>query len=180
MIALTEWAEKFIVLPSGERIKFEPHQTAILDHCFTFDEDGLLPYTTIIYSAPKKSGKTAVNGIVMAWWAYEVEAPNEIITVANKKDQAVARSFGECKGYSRANPTLQAELVSSTGSQITLKNGSTVLAIPNNYEGEAGSNHGLTTWDELWGFTTERDRRLCEVLCPVPTKKKVYQHLRGL
>jgi len=171
MIPLTQWAEHFIILPSGEHIRFEDHQRLILDHCLTFNGDGKLPYQTIVYSCIKKSGKTTLNGIVQAYFAYNIEAPNEIITAANKKDQAVSRSYKEIKGFIQRNPVLLAEAASITNNLITLRNGSTVLAIPNDFAGEAGSNHGLTTWDELWGFTTERDRRLYDELTPVPTRK---------
>ena len=171
MIPLTQWAEHFIILPSGEPIRFEEHQKAILDHVFTFDEGDKLPYQVIVYSCPKKSGKTTLNAMVKGYFAYNVEAPNEIITVANKRDQAIARGFRELKGFIMRNPVLLNETIGITGNQIALRNGSTVLAIPNDFAGEAGSNHGLTTWDELWGFTTERDRRLYEELTPVPTRK---------
>lgn len=170
MIDIVTWAEHFIILPSGEPIHFEDHQKRILKHVFTFDEEGRLPYSVIVYSCPKKSGKTTVNAILLAYWAYNVEAPNEIITVANKRDQAVARGYKELRGFIERNPVLNTEAKIGLN-QIRLKNGTTVLAIPNDFAGEAGSNHGLTSWDELWGFTTERDRRLYEELTPVPTRK---------
>ena len=171
MISFVKWCEHFITLPTGKPIRFEPHQKRILDHVFTFGADGMLPYQVIVYACPKKSGKTTLNALVKGYWAFNVEAPNEVITVANKRDQAVARAFKELKGFIERNPVLLSEIVSITGNQITLKNGTTVLAIPNDFAGEAGSNHGLTTWDELWGFTSERDRRLYEELTPVPTRK---------
>lgn len=39
------------------------------------------------------------------------------------------------------------------------------------YAGEAGSNHGLTSWDELWGYTSEKAVRLWEEMTPVPTRR---------
>jgi phage terminase large subunit-like protein len=171
MIRLTEWIEHFILLPNGKPLKLELHQRAILDHCFAFDQAGKLPYDVIVYSCPKKSGKTEINADVLAYWAFNVEAPNEIITVANKRDQAIARGFKRLKEIITQNPILFNEIVGNTVNQLTLRNGSSLLAIPNDFAGEAGSNHGLTTWDELWGFTTERDRRLYEELTPVPTRK---------
>lgn len=170
MISITKWIDNF------GTIKLERHQRLILDHVFAFDKDGRLPYETIIYSAPKKSGKTEINSLVMLYWLYNIEAPNEIICVANKKDQALARGFKRGKEIIQKNPFLSGELVSMTQDTIALKNGSTLLGIPNDFAGEAGSNHGLTLWDELWGFTSERDRRLFEELTPVP----IYFDLCGL
>ena len=170
-VSLTDWAEHFIILSSGKHIRFEPHQRRIVDHCFAFETGEKSRYSIIVYSAPKKSGKTTINGMVIAYWAYNIEPPNEIIVAANKRDQAVSRAFKETKGFIRRNPVLMREVDSMTGNLITLRNGSSILAIPNDFAGEAGSNHGLTTWDELWGFTTERDRRLYEELTPVPTRR---------
>ncbi len=171
MIPLTQWAEHFIILPSGEHICFEDHQRLILDHCFTFNGDGKLPYSLIVYSCPKKSGKTTINAIVQAYFGYNIEAPNEIITAANKREQAISRAFRELKGFIERNPVLLAEAASIIGNQISLRNGSIILAIPNDASGEAGSNHGLTCWDEIWGFVSERNRRLWDELTPVPTRK---------
>jgi len=87
MISFTTWAEHFIKLPTGKLIRFEPHQRQILDPCFAFDQNGKLPYSVIVYSCPKKSGKTTINAVVMAYWVYNIEAPNEIICVARIRDQ---------------------------------------------------------------------------------------------
>ena len=66
---------------------------------------------------------------------------------------------------------MRAEAASIIGNQVILRNGTSILAIPNDASGEAGSNHGLTCWDEIWGFVSERNRRLWDELCPVPTRK---------
>jgi phage terminase large subunit-like protein len=145
-------------------------QKLILDEAIQFDEEGLSKYETILYSCPKKSGKTAVNSLLMAYWAFNVEAPNEIITVANKRDQAIARGYREMSEFIKRNAMLENQVVGQSGTKITLANGTTILAIPNDFSGEAGSNHGMTSWDELWGFTTERDLRLWDELTPVPTR----------
>jgi phage terminase large subunit-like protein len=170
MISLTKWAEHFIILPDGNPIKFEPYQKQILDHCFSFDGNGKLPYQVIIYSCPKKSGKTTVNAIVMAYWSYNIEIPNELIVSANKKEQAVARAFRELKGFIQRNPVLSTEAASITGNRINLNNGTIVTAIPVDYSGEAGANQGLVSHDELWGLVTELQRRLYDELTPVPTR----------
>ena len=168
---IVEWSERFVFLPAGEFIRFEDHQKKIFRHAFAFDENGKLPYSVIVYSCVKKSGKTALNALVMAYWAFNIEPPNEIICVANKRDQAIARGFKDFRFYIERNPALLNEVTKLTEREIRLNNRTSILAIPNDFSGEAGSNHGLTTWDELWGFTTERDRRLYDELTPVPTRK---------
>ena len=142
-VKLTKWAEQNIILDDGKLIRFEPHQKKILDHCFTFNKDGKLPYSVIVYSCPKKSGKTELNAIVQAYFGYNIEPPNEIITAANKREQAISRAFKRLKVFIERNPFLNDQAQSLTGNQVTLKSGTSILAIPNDASGEAGSNHGL-------------------------------------
>lgn len=171
MIQFSKWVEHFILLPGGKPINLQPHQVRILDHVFMPGENGKFPYTTIIYSAPKKSGKTAIEAIVMAYFGFNIEAPNEILTAANKKDQAAGKAFKEMKGFINRNPVLKSEVSRQSDERMELKNGTALWAIPNDGPaGEAGSNHGLTVWDELWGYASERDRLLYEELTPVPTR----------
>jgi phage terminase large subunit-like protein len=171
VIKFSEWVHHFIKLPNGTPFILMPHQIKILDHVFTFDKDGRLPYQTIIYSAPKKSGKTAIESIVMAFFAYNIEAPNEIICAGNKLEQATSKAFRELKGFINRNKILRDEVLRQSDERIELKNGTLIYAIPNDgAAGVAGSNHGLTVWDELWGYTSERDRQLYEELTPVPTR----------
>jgi hypothetical protein len=127
-------------------------QRAILDEALKYDKDGRFAYQTIVYSCPKKSGKTAINALLMGYWAFNIESPNELITVANKRDQAVSRGYREMVEFIKRHPVLSNEVVSRTNTKMVLRNGTSILAIPNDFSGEAGSNHGLTTWDELWGF----------------------------
>ena len=58
MQPFVKWCEENIVLDDGQLIRFEPFQRKIFNHVFSFGEDGKLPYSVIIYSCPKKSGKT--------------------------------------------------------------------------------------------------------------------------
>lgn len=154
----------------GKPFRLMPHQREILRLAFQFDADGRLPWDTIIYSCPKKSGKTTVNAALTLWWAYMMESPNEILVIANDLEQSLARVFKSIVGILRHNKELGrgAEIQSK---QITLSNGTTITAIASEYAGAAGSNHGLTSWDELWGYTSESSRRLYEELSPVPTRK---------
>lgn len=146
------------------------HQRDFLRIAFAFDADGRLPWDTIVYSAPKKSGKTGFGAAVTCWWAFCHEAPNDIKIVANDLDQSVGRVFGAIAGMIKSNPILDAS-ASITASTIRLSNDTSIEAIASEYRGSAGSNHGWTVWDELWGFTSEDSRRLWDELTPVPTRK---------
>ena len=154
----------------GQPFHLLEHQREILRLAFAFDEVGRLVYDTFIYSCPKKSGKTTINAALSLWWAFTQEAPNEILIIANDLEQAQGRVFKALAGLIQHNPELSrsAEVQSR---QILLSNGTVVTALASEYAGAAGSNHGLTSWDELWGYSSESSRRLWEELTPVPTRR---------
>lgn len=125
---------------------------------------------TIVQSCPKKSGKTALNAATTLWWAFTQEPPNEILIVANDLEQAQGRVFATICGLIRQNREL-ASSATLHAREILLSNGTKITAIASEYASAAGSNHGFTSWDELWGYTSESGRRLWEELTPVPTRK---------
>jgi hypothetical protein len=77
----------------GQPFALTNHQREILRIAFAFDQDGRLPWDTILYSTVKKSGKTTINGAVTLAWAFTQEAPNEILVLANDLEQSLARVF---------------------------------------------------------------------------------------
>jgi phage terminase large subunit-like protein len=153
----------------GQPFTLQPHQRIVLAEAFRFDAEGRLPYDTILYSCVKKSGKTTINAGVTLWWAFTQEAPNEILIIANDLEQAQARVFKTMRGLLRYNPALT-HSADPQNRVITLTNDTTLAAIASEYAGAAGSNHGFTSWDELWGYTSESSHRLYEELTPVPTR----------
>jgi hypothetical protein len=145
-------------------------QREILRLAFPFDQDGGLPWDTILYSCVKKSGKTTLNGALTLYWGFTQEAPNEILVLANDLEQSLARVFKTMEGIIKHNPELKAEAEPQTKT-IFLANGTTITAISGDYAGAAGSNHGFVSYDELWAYTSESSRRLWEELTPVPTRR---------
>ena len=149
----------------GQAFTLMPEQREILRLAFTFDENGRLPWDTVIYSCVKKSGKTTLNGALTLWWAFTQEAPNEILIVANDLEQSLARVFRTMEGIIEHNPELKQEAEVQTKT-IYLANGTTITAISGDYAGASGSNHGWVSFDELWAYTSESSRRLFEELTP--------------
>lgn len=145
------------------------YQKDILSKIWAADETGKFPYSTVIWSQPKKNGKTQIAAAVVAWFASNVEAPNYIYTLASNQEQSSGLIFAS------ALPTLygvggKVPNTSQSTPLISMPNGTIIRAIPNNYEGQAGGNYGLTAWTELWTYKSERDRRLFEEMPPVPTR----------
>jgi len=154
----------------GKPFRLMDWQRDVLRMAFQFDKDSRLSWDTILWSMVKKSGKTFMNALLTLWWAFTQEAPNEILVIANDLEQAVARVFKAIAGIIQYNPEL-ARSAEVQSKQIILSNGTTIIALASEYAGAAGSNHGLTSWDELWGYSSESSRRLWEELTPVPTRK---------
>ena len=153
----------------GRPFQLLPHQREILPLAFDFDEEGRLPWDTIIYSCTKKSGKTTINGGLITWWGFTQEAPNECLIFANDAEQSASRVFRTVTGILRNNLELS-QSAKLEVAKITLSNGTHIPWLACDYAGSAGSNHGFTSWDELWGYTSEASRRLWEEMTPVPTR----------
>jgi hypothetical protein len=150
-------------------LRLQEFQTRILKVLFTPDARGRFPYSTILWSQPKKSGKTTLASAVAAWYASEVEAPNEVLCLANNQEQSAGRIYGNALATLKR---LGCNVPTATTSkpEVRLPNGTRFVAIANNFAGAAGGNYGFTAWSELWTFTKERERRLWEELVPVPTR----------
>jgi phage terminase large subunit-like protein len=161
--------QQFILADTRKPIVLEEHQKKILRDCFTPDEKGKFPYETVIYSAPKKSGKTCIGALLSVWWSLSQEPDNEIKVVANDLEQSVSRVYKVARKAFELNPNLKRS-ATITAKQIALTNGTVIDALSCDYAGEAGANQGLTVWDELWGYASENARRLWDELTPVPTR----------
>jgi len=146
-------------------ITLAPFQARILTHVLTPDpKTGRFPYRTVIWSAPKKSGKTGNAAFGGCWIAEYVEPPNLILVAANTQGQSIGRIFNSMA------PTLKLNGARIAGNKIILKNGTVVEAITNSPKAEAGANYGAVFISELWGWDGERAKTLWAETMPVPTK----------
>jgi len=164
---IVDWAHGNFIDPTTEKlVRLEDHQQRIFRYIFKGIWAKLI--TTVLWSEPKKSGKTASAGLAGSYWGNYVEAPNEIISIANDKEQAQGRI------YAAMVPTLKRLGWNVPDQKPSMSNehtGTKVKAIGTAYEGEAGGNPGLTLWSELWAYTSERRKRLWEEMTPVPTRR---------
>ncbi len=148
-------------------LKLYPTQRRIFEHCLTPDEDGHFPYTTIIYSCPKKSGKTALEAAVGVWFAEEAIEGTEIYNIANDKEKTAAIALGDMQYHVRNSG--RHEVASVTAHKIVFENDTTIQSLAQSYRSGAGFRHALTLWDELWGYESELARRAWDELTPIPT-----------
>lgn len=150
----------------ARRIILEDFQKRITRRILSINpHTGRFPYRTIVYSAPKKSGKSGYGACFTSYFAKWVESPNAIFILANDREQSSSRVFAA------AAPTLKALGGKADGKyRILMPNGTVVQASTSDPEKEAGGSYGLTVWDELWGFKSERSRLLFDELMPIATR----------
>lgn len=186
MVPVCEWLERHFIDPESvnleqwdftkaKLIRLEPHQRRILTHLLTPDpETGRFPYREIVWSQPKKSGKTAIAAAVCAWFGAEVESPNQALIAANDYEQSKGRIF-----MSMAPTIFQLTgnfpIAKTAKAEVRLRNGTVLRAVAGDYAGEAGANYGATFWSELWAYTSERAKRLFDELMPVPTRLNSFR-----
>jgi phage terminase large subunit-like protein len=155
---------EFAIAPGGEPIRLEEHQKKVLRAIFT------APYPQeVLYSGPKKSGKTAVGALVVLYVAlFRAPEGSEVICAANDEEQSRSRVFADVRYAVEHNERLRRGS-KITENAITLSSGVVVRAIASDYGSAAGSRHALAVFDELWAYTSERSQRLYEELTPIPT-----------
>lgn len=154
-------------------IRLHPIQKRILRAALT-KVDGKFPFSTILYSTIKKSGKTRLAAGVASWFAATQAPYNEIYCLANDGAQSHDRIYSAIK----KSVDLARSLGVSTDmtewrvlkNLIELPNGTFIRALPCDAEGQAGSNPGLTVWSEMWGYATTHKERLWTEMTIPPTR----------
>jgi phage terminase large subunit-like protein len=176
---IVKWAEEnFYIKETSQPIKFYPHQKAVLRYMFKRDSQGKFRFQTVIYSTPKKSGKTVTAGVAVRWAAETWGKYNEIYCIGNDLEQAKERSFKAVKTsveldplYDRQHNSLPDKWSLAMESMICQSTGSKIKAIAADYRGEAGSNPALSVWTELWGYIHEEAVRFWAEMAPSPIVK---------
>ena len=163
-----------ILIDPETRAPFQllPAERAFLNHAFLTDASGRLVYPEQVFSAPKKSGKTgfaALHTLTMCLLFGGQYA--EGYCVANDLEQAQGRVFLAIKRIVESSPELRAiARVFSDRVEFPIT-GASIAALASDYAGAAGANPTISTFDELWGYTSERSRRLWDEMVPPPTRK---------
>jgi len=151
------------VLPPGP-IRFKEFQRELLR--IALSRTGpVFNFQTIVWSSPKKTGKTLVAAAVTLWYAYLFPG-SEIVLLANDGRQATDRVFQAVARSLELNPIVQARI---TQSEIVFPNNSRIYPLPVNAPGAAGANPALTVFTEVWAYTTPNKKSLWVELTPPPT-----------
>lgn len=151
------------------KIRIWPLHEDIWRHCLTIDQKtGKFPYETVVFSAPKKSGKTAWGAAIGAWYSDQSYPGTEIYVLANDMEQAEGRMMRAIK-YDAREKGWGDDVIRKY--DITYPNTTSLQVLSSHYTSAAGGQQALTLWDELWGYQTEKSQRLWEEMTLIPTEK---------
>ena len=129
-----------------------------------------VPFDLVVYSSLKKSGKTALNGAVCAYMAFEFASPGaELLLLANTKEQSADRVYRAVRYAIENNHALRQRCRSVLETSIRLRNGTTIKVAASKNTSIAGPNQVYSGWTELWGFDGEDDKRAWSEMTPPPT-----------
>jgi hypothetical protein len=147
-------------------------QKQFFKYAWQTGDDGRLRYSEQVFGAIKKTGKsgTAAMHVLTTTLVYGGRYA-EAYCVANDLEQAQGRVFTEIRKICESSPLLRRE-AEITQSRITFpQTGAIIQAIGSDYASAAGAHPVISSFDELWGYTSERSRRLFDELVPVPTQR---------
>lgn len=157
------------ILPAGP-IQLTDHQKHLINEALSRNPDGTFKYALVVYSAPKKSGKSAVAAAVATYVAHH--SPYGFIAcVANDGKQANDRIYAPIKQNYRLHRQQQGPFkdINPYEYEVTLPNFCKIEAVPVDAAGEAGGEPTLSVFSELWGFDTPKKRQLWTELTVPPT-----------
>ncbi len=170
----------YILPEEGRNIQLCDHQRHILNMFFTpRDPDDIrtLPYRNLIYSAPKKHGKTELSAAIT--WAFAKVYGGEIYVCSNDKEQSQGRLYQrilELLDWMQFNDAGRYGDICdmNTRDRIDLRfpetgKRATILPQALDYRGIGGARNALVVFDELHGYTSEAAERFWSELQPIPT-----------
>lgn len=176
-----DWIERYFWVPrprnpkTGEMLPAGPiqltdHQKHLINEALSRNPDGTFKYALVVYSAPKKSGKSAVAAAVATYVAHH--SPYGFIAcVANDGKQANDRIYAPIKQNYRLHRQQQGPFkdINPYEYEVTIPNFCKIEAVPVDAAGEAGGEPTLSVFSELWGFDTPKKRQLWTELTVPPT-----------
>lgn len=151
--------------------KLHDAQRQFLKYAWQTRDDGRLLYPEQIYSTIKKTGKTGLAGAHVITSTLIFGGRNaEAYCIANDFQQAKGKVFDAIVQICENSPYLKRECVITQDRIAFPQTGAVVHAISSSDTSAAGAHPTISSFDELWGFTSTRLRRLWEEFIPVPTR----------
>jgi phage terminase large subunit-like protein len=157
---------------SGKPFVLSDAERQFLQRAFTLNDNGRLLFPELVFGAIKKSGKTTLAAIVMLTMILLYGSRfAEGYCVANDFEQAQSRVFAIVKRIIEASPLLLG-IAKLTADKVTFPAlDASIIAIASDAASAAGGNPTISCFDELWGYTSERSRRLWDEMITSPARK---------
>jgi hypothetical protein len=126
---------------TGRPFKLYDAKVKFLRLALTLTPEGKLRYPELLFSAIKKSGKTALGAMIGLFFAVIIGGLfAEIYCLSNDFEQSVDRVSEACRRMAEASPFLRGQ-AKVTANRITFTStGSLIQACASDYAGFAGSN----------------------------------------
>jgi phage terminase large subunit-like protein len=157
---------------SGEAFVLSGAERWFLKFAFTLDDNGRLKFPEMCFGAIKKSGKTTLAAIIMLVMVLLHGGRfAEGYCAANDLEQAVSRVFIMVKRIIEASPLLRAIAKLTQDKVVFPALDATIIAIASDAASAAGANPTIVCFDELWGYVSERSRRLWDEMIMSPARK---------
>ena len=142
------------------------------EHAWELNDNGRLRYPEQCFGAIKKSGKTALAAAhVLTTTCLFGGRYAEGYCIANDLEQAQGRVFQSIKRIIESSPYLVREADITQNRIVFPQTSAVITALGGDYASAAGAAPVISSFDELWGYTSERSRRLWDEMVPVPTHK---------
>jgi phage terminase large subunit-like protein len=157
---------------TGEPFELFAAERQFFAHAWQLDDDGRLLYPEQVFAAPKKTGKSCLAALHLITTTILFGARHaEGYALANDLEQAQGRVFQAARRIIEASPLLAREC-NITQSRIEFPHtGAVIQAIGSDYASAAGANPVVSSFDELWAYTSERSRRLWDEMVPSPVRR---------
>ena len=167
------WIETHLVDPeTGKPFKLLEAEKQFIRLALAVGPDERLLYPEMVFGAIKKSGKTGFAALIVLVVLLLFGGPYaEAYVAANDFEQAQCRVFEMIRRIVEASPLLRGEAKISTDRITFAATGATIRVLASDFASAAGGHPTISVFDELWGYSSERARRLYDELVPVPTRK---------
>jgi phage terminase large subunit-like protein len=157
---------------TGKPFVLSDAERDFLQHAFTLNDNGRLRYPELVFGAIKKSGKTTLAAIIMLTMVLLYGGRfAEGYCVANDFEQAASRVFAMVRRIVEASPLLKSEARITADKIVFTALSATIVAIGSDYASAAGANPTIVCFDELWGYVSERSRRLWDEMVTSPARR---------
>lgn len=145
------WIQKHFYIPETNLpITLHESQATPLTEALRRDEDGLFAYSTVVWSAIKKSAKSSIAAAVGLWFAMQ-KPYSTVRVIANDLKQAESRVYYYMRRSIELHPEWKNQCKVNLY-KIYLPNGSIIEAVPIDPKGEAGGGDDCVIYSEIWGW----------------------------